>query len=61
MFPGTDYCIGFSTCVTRTIQLVNSCGHPRDRMSGFMILEVFGRYAGFTAMLRRWRERRTGA
>ena len=28
--PGTDYCIGFSTCIT---------------------LEVFGRYAGFSAML----------
>lgn len=22
--PGTDYCIGFSTCVTRTIQLANT-------------------------------------
>ena len=22
--PGTDYCIGFSTCVTRTIQLANN-------------------------------------
>jgi 6-phosphofructokinase len=22
--PGTDYCIGFSTCVTRTIQMTNS-------------------------------------
>ncbi|HSD84476.1 MAG TPA: 6-phosphofructokinase, partial [Anaerolineae bacterium] len=22
--PGTDYCIGFSTCVTRTIEMVNS-------------------------------------
>ena len=22
--PGTDYCIGFSTCVTRTIELANS-------------------------------------
>ncbi len=22
--PGTDYCIGFSTCVTRTIQITNS-------------------------------------
>jgi len=21
--PGTDYCIGFSTCVTRTIQMTN--------------------------------------
>ncbi|MCB0625959.1 MAG: 6-phosphofructokinase, partial [Saprospiraceae bacterium] len=22
--PGTDYCIGFSTCVTRTIALANN-------------------------------------
>ena len=22
--PGTDYCIGFSTCVTRTISMTNS-------------------------------------
>ena len=26
--PGTDYCIGFSTCVTRTIQMANRCA-PR--------------------------------
>ena len=32
--PGTDYCIGFSTCVTRTIQLTNkSCAPSPDRTS----------------------------
>lgn len=49
--PGTDYCIGFSTCITRTIELSNAlrttaCSHER-----ILVLEVFGRYAGFTAML----------
>jgi 6-phosphofructokinase 1 len=42
--PGTDYCIGFSTCVTRTIQMTHN-------LRRFLVLEVFGRYAGFTAML----------
>src|SRR5258705_3951929 len=49
--PGTDYCIGFSTGVTRTIQLVNSLRTSAGSHERFMILEVFGRYAGFTAML----------
>jgi len=49
--PGTDYCIGFSTCVTRTIQLVNSLRTSAGSHERFMILEVFGRYAGFTAMM----------
>src|SRR5258708_6498813 len=49
--PGTDYCIGFSTCVTRTIQMVNSLRTSAGSHERFMVLEVFGRYAGFTAML----------
>jgi 6-phosphofructokinase len=49
--PGTDYCIGFSTCVTRTLQLVNSLRTSAGSHERFMVLEVFGRYAGFTAML----------
>jgi len=49
--PGTDYCIGFSTCVTRTIQLTNSLRTSAGSHERFMVLEVFGRYAGFTAML----------
>ncbi len=49
--PGTDYCIGFSTCVTRTIQLTNSLRTIAGSHERFLVLEVFGRYAGFTALL----------
>ncbi len=49
--PGTDYCIGFSTCVTRTIELSNILRTTAGSHERYMVLEVFGRYAGFTAML----------
>ncbi|HEX9656998.1 MAG TPA: 6-phosphofructokinase [Bacteroidota bacterium] len=49
--PGTDYCIGFSTCVTRTISMTNSLRTIAGSHERFLVLEVFGRYAGFTAML----------
>jgi 6-phosphofructokinase 1 len=49
--PGTDYCIGFSTCVTRTIQMTNSLRTSAGSHERIMVLEVFGRYAGFTSIL----------
>src|ERR1700687_2789202 len=49
--PGTDYCIGFSTCITRTLQLVNNLRTSAGSHERFMVLEVFGRYAGFSAIL----------
>ena len=49
--PGTDYCIGFSTCVSRTIELVNRLRTSAGSHERFLVVEVFGRYAGFTAML----------
>jgi len=49
--PGTDYCIGFSTCVTRTIQIANSLRTSAGSHERFLVMEVFGRYAGYTAML----------
>jgi 6-phosphofructokinase len=49
--PGTDYCIGFSTCVTRTIQMCNTLRTSAGSHERILVLEVFGRYAGFTAML----------
>ncbi len=49
--PGTDYCIGFSTCVSRTIKLANDLRTSAGSHERIMVLEVFGRYAGFTAML----------
>jgi len=49
--PGTDYCIGFSTCITRTIMMTNSLRTSAGSHERFLVIEVFGRYAGFTAML----------
>lgn len=49
--PGTDYCIGFSTCVTRTIQMCNTLRTSAGSHERILVIEVFGRYAGFTAML----------
>jgi ATP-dependent phosphofructokinase / diphosphate-dependent phosphofructokinase len=49
--PGTDYCIGFSTCVTRIIEMANRLRTSAGSHERLLVLEVFGRYAGFTAML----------
>jgi 6-phosphofructokinase 1 len=49
--PGTDYCIGFSTCVTRTIQMTHNLRTSAGSHERFLVIEVFGRYAGFTALL----------
>ncbi len=49
--PGTDYCIGFGTCVTRTIEMANALRTSAGSHERFLVMEVFGRYAGYTAML----------
>jgi 6-phosphofructokinase 1 len=49
--PGTDYCIGFSTCVTRTIEMTRKLRTSAGSHERFLVIEVFGRYAGFTALL----------
>ena len=49
--PGTDYCIGFSTCVTRTIEFAHqlrTCSGSHERI---LVIEVMGRYAGYTALV----------
>ncbi len=48
---GTDYCIGFSTCVTRTIEATHALRTSAGSHERFLVIEVFGRYAGFTALL----------
>lgn len=48
--PGTDYCIGFSTAVTRSVELINqmrSCVGSHERLG---VVELFGRYSGATAL-----------
>ncbi len=49
--PGTDYCIGFSTCVTRTIELTHELRTTAGSHERFLVIEVFGRDAGYTALL----------
>jgi 6-phosphofructokinase 1 len=48
---GTDYCIGFSTCVTRTIELTHRLRTSAGSHERFLVIEVFGRYAGFTSLV----------
>lgn len=48
---GTEYCIGFSTCVTRTIELTHRLRTSTGSHERIAVVEVFGRYAGFTALL----------
>ena len=49
--PGTDYCVGFSTCVTRTIELTHKLRTTAGSHERFLVIEVFGRYAGYTVLL----------
>jgi ATP-dependent phosphofructokinase / diphosphate-dependent phosphofructokinase len=49
--PGTDYCIGFGTCISRTIELAHELRTSAGSHERFLIIEVFGRYAGFSALL----------
>ena len=49
--PGTDYCIGFGTCVSRTIQMIHDLRSTAGSHERILVIEVFGRYAGFTALL----------
>ncbi len=49
--PGTDYCIGFSTCVTRTIELTHQLRTSAGSHERFLVIEVFGRYAGYSALM----------
>ena len=49
--PGTDYCIGFSTCVTRTIELTHRLRTSAGSHESILVIEVFGRYTGFSALV----------
>src|SRR5256714_5275559 len=49
--PGTGYCTGFRTCVSRTIELSNRLRTSAGPPQRIHVMEVLGRYAGFTSML----------
>lgn len=41
--PGADYCIGFSTCVTRNTEMTNRLRTSEGSHERFIVLEDFGR------------------
>ncbi|HWE60986.1 MAG TPA: 6-phosphofructokinase, partial [Chloroflexota bacterium] len=46
---GTDYCIGFSTAVSRSIQFINDLRTPTGSHERIAVVELFGRNSGETA------------
>ena len=47
---GTDYCIGFSTCVTRSVDMINRLRTSAGSHERFLVVELFGRNCGLTAL-----------
>lgn len=48
---GTDYCIGFSTAVTRSVEFLNALRTPAGSHERIAVVELFGRYSGETALI----------
>lgn len=48
---GTDYCIGFSTAVTRSVQLIHQLRTSTGSHERIAVIELFGRYSGQTALI----------
>lgn len=48
---GTDYCIGFSTAVTRSVDFINALRTPTGSHERIAVIELFGRYSGETALI----------
>lgn len=48
---GTDYCVGFSTAVTRSVMFINDLRTGAGSHERFLIVEMFGRYSGETCLL----------
>jgi 6-phosphofructokinase 1 len=48
---GTDYCIGFSTAVTRSVNFINDLRTVAGSHERYLVVELFGRYSGETCLL----------
>lgn len=59
--PGTDYCIGFSTCVTRTIELANGLRTVAGSHERLMVLKSLDAMPVLLPCFRRWLAPRIGA
>jgi 6-phosphofructokinase len=48
---GTDYCIGFSTAVTRSVGFIHNLRTSAGSHERLAIVELFGRYSGETSLV----------
>jgi 6-phosphofructokinase 1 len=48
---GTEYCIGFSTCVNRSVDFINRLRTPAGSHERFLVVEMFGRNSGESALI----------
>ncbi|MCK6631531.1 MAG: 6-phosphofructokinase [Fimbriimonadaceae bacterium] len=48
---GTDYCIGFSTAVTRSVDFITALRTPTGSHERICIVELFGRNSGETSLI----------
>ena len=48
---GTDYCIGFSTAVTRSVIFMNALRTTTGSHERIAVIELFGRYCGETSLV----------
>lgn len=48
---GTDYCIGFSTAVTRGVDLIHRLRTAAGSHERIAVVELFGRYSGETSLI----------
>jgi 6-phosphofructokinase len=48
---GTDYCIGFSTAVTRSIDFINNLRTSTGSHERIAVIELFGRNSGETSLI----------
>jgi ATP-dependent phosphofructokinase / diphosphate-dependent phosphofructokinase len=49
--PGTDYCIGFSTAVTRSVNFIHALRTSSGSHERIAVVELFGRYCGETSLI----------
>lgn len=48
---GTDYCIGFSTAITRGVQFIHNLRTSTGSHERVAVVELFGRYSGETSLI----------
>ena len=48
---GTDYCIGFSTAITRSVEFIHNLRTSTGSHERIAVVELFGRYSGQTSLI----------